>query len=111
MTDAYCALHAAECAARKPAAVNATCWAGSENCTVDGMEDGKGMVKGLQRVDMSGVGMVLMIALLLLIGVHFGWDSEKKPGSPGAYCVPCRGHAAYNANDRHRKGRGSKKVS
>jgi hypothetical protein len=57
--------------------------ASTGNCTIDGQEDGKGVVKGLQKVDLSGVGMIMMIALLLLVGVHFGWDSEKKPGSPG----------------------------
>ena len=43
----------------------------------------KGMGSALGKVDLSGLGMVLMIAMLLLVGVHFGWDSEKKPGSKG----------------------------
>ena len=83
MTDSYCALHVAECAARKPSAVNATCGAADGNCTMAGLEDGKGMVKELRKIDLSGMGMVLLIVPLLLVGVHFGWNSEKQPGSPG----------------------------
>jgi len=76
LAESYCILHPGQCKDRGPTQLNAS-------DVANGTELAGGTIggKGLGRVDLSGLGMVLLIGLLLLVGVHFGWDSEKKPGS------------------------------
>lgn len=89
IAGSWCNLYPAECAAKKdPIAVNSTCIGGNGTRGANGtcaemVAADKGMGSALGKVDLSGLGMVLMIAMLLLVGVHFGWDSEKEPGSKG----------------------------
>jgi len=79
LAESYCVLHPGQCRDRGLTQLNA-----SDLANTTEQAGGTNGGKGLGRVDLSGLGMVLLIGLLLLVGVHFGWDSEKKPG-PGEY--------------------------
>ena len=80
MSESYCHLHPVECGKLNGSMqLNTTDGTNGTESEVPGPPGGK----VLGRVDLSGLGMVLLIGLLLLVGVHFGWDSEKKPGEKG----------------------------
>ena len=88
LTESYCRFYPGECSGKVNVLpqVNSTCIAGANgsdpNCMgAEGTD--RGLYPALNSVDLSGVGMVLLIALLLLIGVHFGWDSDKGKQAKG----------------------------
>lgn len=90
LSGSWCNLHPAECARQHaPVSLNSTCVDGNGTDGRNGTSCGeimaadKGLGRALGKVDLSGLGMVLLIAMLLLVGLHFGWDSEKKPGKSG----------------------------
>ncbi|KAK1921901.1 hypothetical protein DB88DRAFT_518098 [Papiliotrema laurentii] len=88
LTESYCRFYPGECSGKVNVLpqVNSTCIAGANgsdpNCMAAEGTD-RGLYPALNSVDLSGVGMVLLIALLLLIGVHFGWDSDKGKQAKG----------------------------
>jgi hypothetical protein len=85
LSQGYCALYPEECLTgrngvlRLPG-VNTSlaaipgCTTGS-NCTV--VQGGQGKGLGFKDVDMSGMGLGVLLAFLLLMGLHIGWDSGK----------------------------------
>lgn len=80
LTDGYCRFYPNECAKNGNALplVNTTCLGNGTDERCEAVLADKGLQTALKSVDMSGFGMVVMIAFLLLIGVHFAWDGEAK---------------------------------
>ena len=83
LTDSYCRFYPKECARNQEALprVNTTCIGGNgTEGECQAIKADKGFQTALGSVDLSGFGMVLMIALLLFIGIHFAWDGDKPKG-------------------------------
>ncbi len=70
----FCQLHPQECRGREGGlpARNMTC---TTNCTVG--EDDTGGSTLPKRVNVSGFGVALLVALLIFLGLHVGWDREQ----------------------------------
>jgi len=83
LSESYCVLHPVECRKREGFFTsNAT---DTDHLVDNTAKVALGGGEVLEKVDLSGLGLVLLIGLLLLVGVHFGWDSEK---TAGEFIVP-----------------------
>ena len=80
MTSSYCRLHPYECrdgALPVEGAPQGNCSADA-NCTINGMDQERRKGVALGQIDMSGLGVVMLLLLMLFVGLHFGSDGEKK---------------------------------
>lgn len=87
----FCNLHPKDCLDRQ-SGLQARELPCTTNCSLEGVEATKSTL--LSHVDLSGLGIALLVALLIFLGLHIGWDTEPKldrlgkAGVNHSLCIP-----------------------